>query len=162
MWVSEAERRQHERQDSEWRKMKLSRKKRRNKQGRVTGRFGAEFSSAMREFWKKFGKLETETAKLMFLQKMAKVTLANPIPYADRRAIFDRSKIKVRWVCGVCGSVPSHRHHIVTLRNGGPNFPKNLIALCEWCHAQVHPWMPEPPVSEESMKETMQRVGREA
>lgn len=53
--------------------------------------------------------------------------------------------------CWVCGK-DEHliRHHIVLLKHGGsPQSKENIIFLCGFCHAEVHPWLfaPSEPVS---------------
>lgn len=43
------------------------------------------------------------------------------------------------WCCEV--EKPDHMHHIVQVQHGGLNLPCNLVPLCDYCHAIVHPWM---------------------
>lgn len=43
------------------------------------------------------------------------------------------------WCCAV--EKPDHMHHIVQVQHGGLNLPCNLVPLCDYCHAIVHPWM---------------------
>lgn len=33
------------------------------------------------------------------------------------------------------------RHHIIGLNHGGHNGKHNIVRLCVWCHAQIHPWL---------------------
>jgi 5-methylcytosine-specific restriction endonuclease McrA len=33
------------------------------------------------------------------------------------------------------------RHHIIQIQNGGNNRWQNIIALCNDCHAVIHPWL---------------------
>ena len=54
------------------------------------------------------------------------------------REAFEASGIRLKRDCRVCGDVANHRHHIIQLRKGGMNAPKNIIALCRFCHALVH------------------------
>jgi 5-methylcytosine-specific restriction endonuclease McrA len=35
-------------------------------------------------------------------------------------------------------------HHIIQLQHGGSNRKANLVRICEWCHAAIHPWMTAP------------------
>lgn len=50
--------------------------------------------------------------------------------------------------CFCCGisrnSVRLIRHHIVQVQNGGSNTKRNLVAICQHCHASIHPWLPKP------------------
>ena len=41
--------------------------------------------------------------------------------------------------CAACGRLADIRHHIITLHHGGDNRSKNIVALCNTCHAIVHP-----------------------
>lgn len=34
-------------------------------------------------------------------------------------------------------------HHIIQIQHGGSNLMRNRTALCESCHADVHPWLPK-------------------
>lgn len=46
--------------------------------------------------------------------------------------------------CTACGTGdrPLAWHHVIQVQHGGSNVPANRIALCEACHAAIHPWMP--------------------
>lgn len=66
----------------------------------------------------------------------------------QRRLQFDNGKrilhkmwIKRNRLCWACGSKATARHHIIQLQNGGINSRKNIVSLCEECHAAVHPWL---------------------
>ena len=57
------------------------------------------------------------------------------------------------WVCG--GMTDIIRHHIIQLQNGGgPQIKANVVFLCGYCHAEVHPWLslPAVPVSAAEFK----------
>lgn len=41
-------------------------------------------------------------------------------------------------LCGNCGAVGSHVHHIIPLSLGGTNKLSNLVTLCDVCHGVVH------------------------
>ena len=62
-----------------------------------------------------------------------------------RRRSFESQKNE--WIgvlrpgaCRACGRGERHRcwHHIILVSNGGSHGPKNRIAICEECHAQIH------------------------
>lgn len=44
-------------------------------------------------------------------------------------------------LCFVCRSKGEIRHHIIWLSNGGLNSKRNIITLCKFCHAEIHPWL---------------------
>jgi hypothetical protein len=131
---------------------------------KATKSFSSLWNSILDKFWNKFKHLQPE-AKLALLREMATIRLENPKSYQGRKNAFHHKNRKFARLfakpCQCCGSKSEHRHHIITLRNGGPNKIKNLIPLCEWCHCYIHPFMEAPPPKEESMKETMERVARD-
>lgn len=40
--------------------------------------------------------------------------------------------------CFACGDPAKHRHHMLQIKNGGHNGPRNIVLLCEQCHRDVH------------------------
>ena len=45
-------------------------------------------------------------------------------------------------ICEVCNINDAYcMHHIWPLSMGGKNNKENLIAICEECHEEIHPWM---------------------
>ena len=64
-----------------------------------------------------------------------------PESYRHRREISLSMK---RTECFVCGGAGEHRHHIVQLQFGGLNIRQNVVWLCAFHHADVHPWMALP------------------
>lgn len=47
------------------------------------------------------------------------------------------------WACGITrDEVRLIRHHIVQVQNGGSNNYRNLVIICQHCHASIHPWLP--------------------
>ncbi len=67
-----------------------------------------------------------------------------------RRRAFDSNKNAkfplegaLCWACGKDKHII--RHHVIPLQNGGgPQVVKNVVMLCEYCHADVHPWLSYP------------------
>lgn len=47
--------------------------------------------------------------------------------------------------CFACraGGRPIAWHHVIQIQHGGSNLLRNRVALCEPCHADVHPWLPK-------------------
>lgn len=39
-------------------------------------------------------------------------------------------------------SRPLSWHHVIQIQHGGTNYLRNRVALCDPCHADVHPWLP--------------------
>ena len=82
----------------------------------------------------------TEIAKVIFGKSLYKLS--------EKRADFNRRKKnefefigRLPDFCAVCYHSPVTRHHIVPLSTGGLNTKKNLIQLCNPCHAKIHPWL---------------------
>jgi 5-methylcytosine-specific restriction endonuclease McrA len=42
------------------------------------------------------------------------------------------------WVCVVCGAPATDVDHIVAVRDGGSDHPRNLRSLCAEHHAEMH------------------------
>lgn len=68
------------------------------------------------------------------------------VPQRDRR-VKEQYKERVGGTCQICGEPPFEQrgggefcevHHIVPLKNGGPDGPPNLLALCPNCHKKLH------------------------
>jgi len=43
--------------------------------------------------------------------------------------------------CFCCPERAEVRHHLIPIYAGGRNSQQNLVALCNGCHAKVHPWL---------------------
>lgn len=52
-----------------------------------------------------------------------------------------RHSLKSHRMCFACGAKADVRHHIIWLKHGGLNSKRNLISLCNPCHAYIHPWL---------------------
>ena len=92
-------------------------------------------------FWKA---AETGQNRRDLLKKYAGVRVfAKKGWYRERRAKSLKMPLaKTR--CFVCGAEASHRHHIIQLQHGGSNNPRNMVWLCAFHHADVHPWLRAP------------------
>jgi 5-methylcytosine-specific restriction endonuclease McrA len=70
-----------------------------------------------------------------------------PVMFERHRDVFKTAKKRARNRCELCGaSAPSkeskqaqflHPFHIEPLANGGPDSIKNVVALCQDCHARI-------------------------
>lgn len=57
------------------------------------------------------------------------------IPNEVRKMIYRRDG----YACALCGNPKDLQiHHAIPRGAGGGNTPRNLIALCKWCHAMAH------------------------
>lgn len=110
--------------------------------------------TALLEFWRKFGGKKSKGAGFSRAEKLAALVEWSGvvIPYykqlslRTRRAEFDEAKASLHSMkrfgrCFACGSSATCRHHIVQLQNGGINSKKNIVSLCDPCHAEIHPWL---------------------
>lgn len=105
-------------------------------------------------FWCQFGGSKCngdgmpQKDKMSELKRMAAIVIPyrKQQPTSARRDQFNEikhsmHKMKVFWKCFVCGTAAKSRHHIIQLQNGGINSRKNVVSLCDPCHAEIHPWL---------------------
>jgi HNH endonuclease len=106
-------------------------------------------------FWRHFKAARTVEMRIQLLRELAEVVRYKPVPKTLdlHRRKFDKKKHRLARLtgkdCAVCMSPANVRHHIVQLQNGGINHRKNLVLLCNRCHAEVHPWLKSALHSEE-------------
>lgn len=86
----------------------------------------------------------TRDDRLAFLLCWAEVWATNYKPYDQRRKqkgrwSWRKLKLATCWVCGKAKTLV--RHHIIQVKNGGGNDARNIVAICQECHLEVHPWM---------------------
>ena len=96
-------------------------------------------------FWREYPHLDA-AGKLRLLQTYAeKGSKISPKQLKHLRYKWDKFKnrkaLLVSGKCSLCDKTADVRHHIVQLKNRGPNHRLNLTPLCHSCHSQVHPWM---------------------
>ncbi len=100
------------------------------------------FKKTLAEFWDRAAVLTSIVDRLMLLQEFAeRLVILHP---KRRYSAVRRSNLKVRlggwcWACKMRKA--QHRHHVIQVQYGGLNRTTNGVALCEGCHAVVHPWM---------------------
>lgn len=90
---------------------------------------------------------QTPERRLWLLQEMQ--TFFYPfnhrLPIAVRREQFLTNKRNWRYFkrpCFVCVKKANIRHHVISLKQGGcPGAKRNIVALCNGCHAEIHPWL---------------------
>ncbi len=115
-----------------------------------------QHKTALLSFWERFGKWTAKgdysgfnkEHKIEALQKMAALVLEyrRQQPIEKRREVFDSVKKnlcrqKIGAPCFGCSHPGFNRHHIIQLQNGGINSRRNLVILCDDCHAEIHPWL---------------------
>lgn len=104
----------------------------------------------LQNFWESVHGMD-RAFRLSRLQELAGVVIEyhKQQPLNERREQFDEAKAKLHsfkvrkfgmcWVCTYARATA--RHHIVQLQNGGINSRKNVVSLCDACHAEIHPWL---------------------
>jgi len=103
----------------------------------------------LNSFWEKFNPLTSEEEKIGLLRWMSYKKFHHRFNYPNmRKRTYKMTSIP----CKVCGKSPTITHHIVLLKNGGLNKKKNLIRLCELCHAQIHDWMLKEAIEKEEKR----------
>lgn len=112
----------------------------------------------LKQFWDKFGSNNkngigfSKEAKLELLIKVANIK----IRYKDQQSLQKRRGMflkntrrfkrknpdkKFNSPCFVCSEKAQCRHHMIQLQYGGINCGRNIIRLCNRCHAEIHPWL---------------------
>lgn len=83
--------------------------------------------------------------RLEFLLRWSAVRVAHRRDYAKRRrgpARNQKWKRFIKAMCWVCHRAKAtSRHHIIQVQHGGGNDERNMVPICDGCHAEVHPWM---------------------
>ena len=81
--------------------------------------------------------------RIEFLLRWSVVTVAHKQEYVKRRRCTRKSwKRFMKSGCWACHGVKAtSRHHIIQVQHGGGNDDRNIVPLCDGCHAEVHPWM---------------------
>ena len=88
---------------------------------------------------------DAPTVRLALLRKWAEVRVptADDDTPAKRRAAYERQRRHTKpgpcWVCTLEG--PRITHHVIQIQNGGNSWELNMVLLCEYCHAEIHPWL---------------------
>lgn len=101
-------------------------------------------------FHKRFDR-ELPLTKIEGLREMQKKTyhFRNRISLSIRRGKFESNRRLLRFFkrpCYVCRNKSECRHHIVSLKQGGwQSAKRNIVALCNQCHAKIHPWLAKAP-----------------
>lgn len=61
--------------------------------------------------------------------------MVNRLTNKVRREVYQRDG----YVCALCGNHgPLQIHHVIRRGQGGSDSPRNLITLCDKCHAAAH------------------------
>lgn len=94
---------------------------------------------ALQEFWKQVGDGED---RLSLLRAFAEVAIVRPDGwnYDEVRAEFQALRFGQE-NCFVCYYSEVQYHHVIQIQHGGSNHRRNFVAICERCHAAIHPWM---------------------
>ena len=81
--------------------------------------------------------------RLAFLIRWADIKAVNFVPYEHRRHqrrwSWRKFNLALCWACGKAKRLI--RHHVIQVKNGGNNDPRNVVAICAECHLEIHPWM---------------------
>lgn len=97
-------------------------------------------------FWEliKLKKLPKEKLDLLIDFSKIVIERIDKPELQKRREAFLKAKhlllpdVKDR-LCLCCQFPAEVRHHVIQLKNGGTNYNKNVVPLCESCHGKIHP-----------------------
>lgn len=112
------------------------------------------------KFWLNFGdnrphvnkykacsrKSKTETIAALIELGEIKLVYKKGISPEKMRRIWNKRKDDLKKYtgfkfCFACKGTAQCRHHIIWIKNGGRNIKKNIVPLCNNCHAEIHPWL---------------------
>jgi hypothetical protein len=101
---------------------------------------------ALREFWAAAG--DPAIDRLNMLRIFAEIALVRPAEW-DYAGVRDGAGTNPNVTlsapngCFSCGSrrQPLNWHHVIQVQYGGSNGLRNRVAICEPCHAAIHPWV---------------------
>lgn len=92
--------------------------------------------------------IKTRQERLGKLQEYSQIVLGSLVATDKNREAFNqikhtlhRANAPINKKCFVCLGPAHCRHHIIQLQHGGMNHKKNVVSLCNDCHAEVHPWL---------------------
>jgi 5-methylcytosine-specific restriction endonuclease McrA len=109
----------------------------------------------LKEFWDMFGGVKNDgwgiprdkKVQALAAMSMVRVEKIDHKERVNRREEFwkvrnDRHSLKQYPRCFCCSKGnPVTRHHIIQLKNGGPNSGRNIVSLCNSCNKRIHPWL---------------------
>lgn len=101
--------------------------------------------AALDEFWRVCR--DGRTDRVATLRAFAEIAIVRPAGWnpAEIRATTDDSLLSADHCFGCGAGVRLSWHHIIQIQHGGSNYVRNRVAICDACHAQVHPWLPAHP-----------------
>lgn len=81
--------------------------------------------------------------RMDFLLRWSEVRVHHKRSYSRRRKGSTSKfwKQVLNNLCWVCRADATARHHIIQVQHGGGNDGRNLVPLCNGCHAEIHHWM---------------------
>ena len=82
--------------------------------------------------------------RIAVLRAFAEVAIVRPADWdvVMIRAEADKPRGLMQQPCFGCRSDGRHAwHHIIQIQHGGSNYVRNIVSLCDACHADVHPWL---------------------
>lgn len=114
-------------------------------------------------FWRGIRSARFGQERLNILRAMAEFKLPFPSGYTEKKR-QQRDRRRLGWKngrqtpirrfsampwsgaglgpCFACGLTKNRIwHHVIQLQNGGYNARRNLVEICNQCHAEIHPWL---------------------
>lgn len=88
--------------------------------------------------------------RLALLKELARLRIRNVTTHERKGLRREHGRRHKSAGEGKCWACPHFEllvwHHVIQLQHGGTNAPANLVKICEWCHAEIHPWLTAPPL----------------
>jgi len=112
---------------------------RKREKHRVKSHKHPQFTEAIEHFW---SQIRGGASRIDLLVKAASWKAGGKSNYFSRRRSAPKFRGQKGAKCWSCQQEPpKHLHHIIQLQYGGRNSPRNLVPLCKYCHAIIHPWL---------------------
>lgn len=152
MWISEEERRYRAGQEEAWRRYRAWKKG--NRRGPKPKKLKNERKQAaercrkfLEKFWHDFTLCVTKQQRMDLIKRAVRLEwwVSERLRMQIRREYLKKKHhlLNIKDVeCGIClAAKADEKHHIVMVCYGGINENENLIAICQGCHNEIHPWM---------------------
>jgi len=93
-------------------------------------------------FWRM---VREDADRIELLRQLATVVVQRPPDWSpeDIREQHVRARRRHHEKCFCCRTAERNLywHHVILIANGGDNDHFNQVAICQRCHAAIHPWL---------------------
>lgn len=115
----------------------------RNERAAKSSRLHTELSFELDRFWRHCNsRIDTSREqRLDRLKQFSQIRIGGKAKIKRTRERFVSRGTRGGGICFVCSLLANVRHHIIQIQHGGGNSHRNIVRLCQACHAVIHPWL---------------------